>query len=100
MSAAKNEPVDDSAAEPSPPLVSVLVVDNDLAHARTMAEVLERLGYRCVVAGGGREGAERIANEVFDVDTAVSEGAAFAIRLGDHCLECDYALKSGNDLTH
>ena len=67
MSAAKNEPVDDSAAEPSPPLVSVLVVDNDLAHARTMAEVLERLGYRCVVAGGGREGAERIANEVFDV---------------------------------
>ena len=67
MSAAKNEPVDDSAAEPLPPLVSVLVVDNDLAHARTMAEVLERLGYRCVVAGGGREGAERIANEVFDV---------------------------------
>ena len=67
MSAAKNEPVDDSAAEPSPPLVSVLVVDNDLAHARTMAEVLERLGYRCVVAGGGREGAERIANYVFDV---------------------------------
>ena len=67
MSAAKNEPVDDSAAEPSPPLVSVLVVDNYLAHARTMAEVLERLGYRCVVAGGGREGAERIANEVFDV---------------------------------
>ena len=67
MSAAKNEPVDDSAAEPSPPLVSVLVVDNDLAHAHTMAEVLERLGYRCVVAGGGREGAERIANEVFDV---------------------------------
>lgn len=67
MSAAKNEPVDDSAAEPSPPLVSVLVVDNDLAHARTMAEVLERLGYRCVVAGGGREGADRIFNEVFDV---------------------------------
>ena len=67
MSAARNEPVDDSVAEPSPPLVSVLVVDNDLAHARTMAEVLERLGYRCVVAGGGREGAERIANEVFDV---------------------------------
>ncbi len=67
MSAAKNEPVDDSAAEPSPPLVSVLVVDNDLAHARTMAEVLERLGYRCVVAGGGREGADRIVNEVFDV---------------------------------
>lgn len=43
------------------------MVDNDLAHARTMAEVLERQGYRCVVAGGGKEGAQRITEEVFDV---------------------------------
>jgi len=67
MSAAKNETADEPAADLPASLVSVLVVDNDLAHARTMAEVLERLGYRCVVAGGGREGAERIAEEVFDV---------------------------------
>lgn len=59
--------MDDAEPEVAPPLVNVLVVDNDLTHARTMAEVLERLGYRCVVAGGGNEGVERITSEVFDV---------------------------------
>jgi two-component system, NtrC family, response regulator HydG len=52
---------------PSTPLVNVLVVDNDLAHARTMCEGLSKLGYRCVVAGSGQEGARRIEEEVFDV---------------------------------
>lgn len=67
MSAAKTDPAVEPEEELPTSLVSVLVVDNDLAHARTMAEVLERQGYRCVVAGGGKEGAQRIVNEVFDV---------------------------------
>lgn len=67
MSAAKTENAGESEEELPTSLVSVLVVDNDLAHARTMAEVLERQGYRCVVAGGGKEGAQRITEEVFDV---------------------------------
>lgn len=67
MSAEKTDTPDDVEDEVPVALVNVLVVDNDLAHARTMAEVLERLGYRCVVAGGGKEGAQRIGEEPFDV---------------------------------
>ena len=67
MSAEKTDTPDDAVDEVPATLVSVLVVDNDVAHARTMAEVLERLGYRCVVAGGGKEGAQRIGEEPFDV---------------------------------
>jgi two-component system response regulator HydG len=48
-------------------LVRVLVVDNDIVHARTMGEGLSRLGYQCVVAGSGTEGARRIEQESFDV---------------------------------
>jgi two-component system response regulator HydG len=50
-----------------PGLVRVLVVDNDILHARTVGEGLSRLGYQCTVAGSGSEGAKRIAQEAFDV---------------------------------
>lgn len=55
--------------EPDSPseLVRVLVVDNDIMHARTVGEGLSRPGYQCVVAGSGAEGAKRIAHERFDV---------------------------------
>ena len=61
-----------SAAQPSPVagaqgLVRVLVVDNDIVHARTMGEVLSRLGYQVVVVGSGTEGARKIELEAFDV---------------------------------
>jgi two-component system response regulator HydG len=39
----------------------VLIVDNDEAHARVVAESLERVGYQCTVATSGTEGAQRIA---------------------------------------
>ncbi len=45
----------------------MLVVDNDILHARTVGEGLSRLGYECIVAGSGSEGAKRIAQEPFDV---------------------------------
>jgi two-component system response regulator HydG len=57
-----------SGASGGPPgLVRVLVVDNDILHARTVGEGLSRLGYECIVAGSGSEGAKRIAQEPFDV---------------------------------
>jgi len=48
-------------------LVRVLVVDNDIVHARTMGEGLSRLGYQCSIVGSGTEGAKKIEQEAFDV---------------------------------
>ena len=52
----------------SPP-VEVLIVDNDEAHAQTVAESLDRPGFHCRVATSGPEGAQWIeeAASVFDV---------------------------------
>jgi two-component system response regulator HydG len=62
------------SAPPAPPpaagaqsLVRVLVVDNDIVHARTMGEALSRLGYQVTVVGSGAEGGRRIEQEIFDV---------------------------------
>ena len=63
MPAPQDSPPDTSANS----LVRVLVVDNDIVHARTMGEGLERLGFRCTIAGGGNEGARRLEQESFDV---------------------------------
>jgi two-component system response regulator HydG len=55
-----------SAAELTGP-IRLLVVDNDIVHARTMGEALGRLGLDVTVVGSGGEGARRIGQEVFDV---------------------------------
>ena len=47
--------------------IQVLIVDNDAAHAHTVAESLERVGFQCTVAASGNEGARQIANAAFDV---------------------------------
>jgi two-component system response regulator HydG len=47
--------------------LKVLVVDDELPHAETVAETLERIGYECTIAHGGKEGARRIEAEDFDV---------------------------------
>lgn len=46
---------------------SVLIVDNDRAHARAMTESLERVGYRCTVATSGPEGIQQIEQNMFQV---------------------------------
>lgn len=51
----------------SPADYSLLVVDNDPAHARAMTESLERVGYRCQVATTGPEGAKLIERETYDL---------------------------------
>ena len=45
----------------------VLIVDNDEAHARAVAESLDRVGFHCRVAASGAEGSKRIEEEVYDV---------------------------------
>ena len=62
-----------SPAEPKPthqpfdPPAEVLIIDNDPPHAETVAEALERIGFRCRVATSGTEGARLIEEETFDV---------------------------------
>ncbi|MCR9291097.1 MAG: sigma-54 dependent transcriptional regulator [bacterium] len=46
---------------------SILIVDNDRAHARAMTESLERVGYRCSVATSGPEGIQQIEKNMFHV---------------------------------
>lgn len=46
---------------------SILIVDNDPAHARAMTESLERVGYRCTVATSGPEGKKLLEENTYDV---------------------------------
>jgi two-component system response regulator HydG len=55
------------AEKPQPHDIRVLIVDNDSAHAETVAESLRRVGYECAVATSGNEGARLIEQESFDV---------------------------------
>jgi two-component system response regulator HydG len=53
--------------EAAEPRIRVLVVDNDEALARAMEESLAKVGYECVVATGGPEGARKIESDTFDI---------------------------------
>lgn len=56
----------EAAVEQTAP-ARVLIIDNDQAHAETVAESLERVGFVCTVAGSGTAGAEQIAQRDYDV---------------------------------
>ncbi|MCA9163372.1 MAG: sigma-54-dependent Fis family transcriptional regulator [Planctomycetales bacterium] len=58
--------ITEEVATAGPPL-RVLIVDNDPAHAQAMTESLERVGYECVKATSGPEGARRVAQDNFDI---------------------------------
>jgi two-component system response regulator HydG len=45
----------------------VLIIDDEPRHAEAVAEVLERVGYECVIATTGQAGARKIENDEFDV---------------------------------
>jgi len=57
----------DSATEPAAPPIRLLIVDNDEALARAMEESLAKVGYECVVATSGPEGARRIETDNFEI---------------------------------
>ena len=57
-------------ADPAPddePPVRVLIVDDDRAHAETVADVLEPANCDCTVAAGGKAGLAKLAEAAFDV---------------------------------
>lgn len=47
--------------------IRVLIVDNDKHHAQAMSEILERVGYDCIQATSGPEGAKKIDQHNYDV---------------------------------
>jgi len=51
----------------TPASVRTLIVDNDPAHAHTVSEILERIGYECEVATSGPEGLRRVEQDTYDV---------------------------------
>ncbi len=46
---------------------SILIVDNDAAHAHAMNEALQKIGYRCSLALSGPEGIKQIEQNNFDI---------------------------------
>ena len=51
----------------SGPPIKVLIVDNDVAHAETVADSLDMVGYECKIATSGTEGIREIEDETYDV---------------------------------
>lgn len=58
---------DEKQSELVGPPLRVLIVDNDSALAMAMEESLVKVGYECVVAISGPEGARKIEQENFDI---------------------------------
>jgi two-component system, NtrC family, response regulator HydG len=55
-----------TAAAAGPP-IQVLVVDNDPAHAETVADSLRSVGFACTVATGGREAVSLLESSTFEI---------------------------------
>jgi two-component system response regulator HydG len=49
------------------PPIRALIIDNDAAHAETMADSLSRVGYQCTVAVAGAEGAGLLERDTFEI---------------------------------
>jgi len=85
---------------PEGPL-KILVIDNDKAHARSMAESLERVGHRCLVALSGPEGARQIEQGDFDLivtDLVMNEvdGMKILALARQRMLECEVIMVTGH----
>ena len=59
-------PTSKSVASTGPP-IRALVIDNDAAHAETVADSLTRVGYECTVASTGTEGAALLEKGTFEI---------------------------------
>jgi two-component system response regulator HydG len=88
-------------AEPAAPPIRLLVVDNDEALARAMEESLAKVGYECVVATSGPEGARKIDTDTFDVvvtDLVMNDvdGMAILARAREKLPEAEVILVTGH----
>jgi len=91
----------DSPSAPAEPPLRVLVIDNDKAHARSMGESLERVGYRCSVATSGPLGAKEIEQETFDIiitDLVMNEidGMAILALARESLPDCEVVMVTGH----
>ncbi|NOY41167.1 MAG: sigma-54-dependent Fis family transcriptional regulator [Planctomycetes bacterium] len=59
-------PASKTTASTGPP-IRALIIDNDAAHAETMADSLSRVGYQCTVATTGAGGAELLEKDTFEI---------------------------------
>ncbi|MCH2115837.1 MAG: sigma-54 dependent transcriptional regulator, partial [Pirellulales bacterium] len=59
-------PLPQTTASTGPP-IRALIIDNDVAHAETMADSLSRVGYACTVATGGAAGAALLEKDAFEI---------------------------------
>src|SRR5688572_16392284 len=57
----------DTSTAPAAERLKVLVIDDDANHAEVVAESLERVGYQCLVATSGAEGARSLERAEPDV---------------------------------
>jgi two-component system, NtrC family, response regulator HydG len=88
-------------ASPAPADIRVLIIDNEAAHAETVAESLERVGYMCVVATSGTEGARLVEREHFDIvitDLMMNDvnGIEILKRARQALPECEVILVTGH----
>jgi two-component system response regulator HydG len=97
---ARAAPESDASAL-APADIRVLIVDNDAAHAETVAESLIRVGYDCVVATSGADGARLIERERFDIvitDLMMTDvnGIEILKRARQAHSECEVILVTGH----
>lgn len=59
-------PTTKTVASAGPP-IRALVIDNDPAHAETVADSLSSVGYECTVATSGTDGAEHIQRGAYEI---------------------------------
>ncbi|HEX3870460.1 MAG TPA: sigma-54 dependent transcriptional regulator, partial [Pirellulales bacterium] len=98
MAQTREKPAPVEAVDPP---IRVLIVDNDAAHAETVADSLSRVGYDCAVATSGAEGARRIEQDTFDIiitDLMMNDldGLAILARAKNDLPEAEVILVTGH----
>ncbi|PHR94571.1 MAG: sigma-54-dependent Fis family transcriptional regulator [Blastopirellula sp.] len=101
MNTTTNLSEETGTADLNPAMFRVLIVDNDKAHALTMAESLERIGYQCTTATSGPEGAEQIERNAFDIiitDLVMNDidGLGILQRAKDNLPDCEVVMVTGH----